>query len=654
MKKEDQHLSVMGHIDEQFVEEAAPRRRVRHGRLIAALVAACLAIALFIPTGQYLFTPFAVEEPPALSEFAESEYFPIISMLYDYSPKNPVYKNNFDRLFNKLLYSIGNLFSFGSNFGSGGDIQSAPPSSPPDSGDAGGVITPNNGKPGEYVEVTDNQVDGVIEADLIKRTDMHIYYLNRRTLYIYRIDGENTARVGEYTLPVDGSYSNYHTVNMYLSHDGSTVTLVASHYYTDYVQLINLDVSDPSDIREVDSMMISGQLVSTRSLNGKLLVVTNYTPGHSYENEASFVPQIDMGNGLACIPMDSILCPEEMSIRRYAVVCQVDQATLTYEDSAAFFSASAGSLFVSENSIYTMRSYSKEVFRQGGVSVHKKMTDIYRISFDQDGFSLHEPLTVEGKIKDRYCLDERDGILRVVTETDTTTGVYKLEVDEHDNVIGLGKPLSVANETNANLYCIDLATGEVIDEVIGFAPQDETVESVRFDGNYAYVCTAKVVTLTDPVFFFDLSDPRNITYKDTGKIEGYSSSLVDMGNGFLLGIGVGEKMDSLKIEVYREEEDRVASVCAYELQDCIYSADYHAYYINREAGLVGLGIKQYSLDYGMQQNYLLLYFDGAALHEMLKEPLAGYCDYQRGVYIDGFFYMFGANEYKVVPLSLIQ
>ena len=81
----------------------------------------------------------------------------------------------------------------------------------------------------------------------------------------------------------------------------------------------------------------------------------------------------------------------------------------------------------------------------------------------------------------------------------------------------------------------------------------------RFDGTDAYVCTA--VQLTDPVFFFDLSDMDNITYKETGTIEGFSTSLVNFGNGYLLGIGTGNVWGSLKIEIYEESATGVVSVC---------------------------------------------------------------------------------------------
>ena len=99
--------------------------------------------------------------------------------------------------------------------------------------------------------------------------------------------------------------------------------------------------------------------------------------------------------------------------------------------------------------------------------------------------------------------------------------------------------------------------------------------------------------MSDPVFFFDLSDVKNITYKETGTIEGYSSSLVNFGDGYLLGIGVVNWSD-FKVEVYEEKEDNVKSVCAYELNSADYSLDYKAYYIDRENQLVGLGIQNHN------------------------------------------------------------
>jgi uncharacterized secreted protein with C-terminal beta-propeller domain len=157
-------------------------------------------------------------------------------------------------------------------------------------------------------------------------------------------------------------------------------------------------------------------------------------------------------------------------------------------------------------------------------------------------------------------------------------------------------------EINANLYCIDLATWQVAASVEQFAPPGESVRSVRFDGDYAYVCTA--IQTSDPVFFFDLSDLNNITWKDTGNITGFSSSLVNFGDGYLLGIGYNAEW-WMKIEVYEEGENGVESVCLYE-QKANFSQDYKAYLIDREKGYIGLGLD----DWGSERSdqYLLSIF----------------------------------------------
>ncbi|NCA92610.1 hypothetical protein EOM82_05085 [bacterium] len=176
--------------------------------------------------------------------------------------------------------------------------------------------------------------------------------------------------------------------------------------------------------------------------------------------------------------------------------------------------------------------------------------------------------------------------------------------------------------------------------MLDFAPPGEEIRSVRFDKDVAYVCTSTDISafqITDPVFFFDLSDLNNITYKDTGTIEGFSSSLINLGNGYLLGIGRGDQW-TLKIEVYEETEDGVRSVCSYDIYAAEYSTEYKSYYVDRTNQLIGLGVSN---------RYILLLFDGYELVELVNVSLAGDNSIKRGVYIDGYMYMFGSYEYKV-------
>ena len=215
---------------------------------------------------------------------------------------------------------------------------------------------------------------------------------------------------------------------------------------------------------------------------------------------------------------------------------------------------------------------------------------------------------IEGSVHDRYSMDEYEGILRVFATTSWS------EYKNNETYYSFG-----ISNANVSLYCIDISDFSVVASVENFAPYGESVQSARFDGDTAYVCTA--IELSDPVFFFDLSDLDNITYKHTGTIEGFSTSLIDFGEGFSVGIGVGS-YGYLKIEAYVEDGDNVTPLCSYEA-DAYYSENYKSYYIDRENGLIGLGITDYSYEGNERGRYILLHFDGYKFTELVNVPLVG-------------------------------
>ena len=145
----------------------------------------------------------------------------------------------------------------------------------------------------------------------------------------------------------------------------------------------------------------------------------------------------------------------------------------------------------------------------------------------------------------------------------------------------------------------------------------------------------------------NLTDLNNITYTDTGTIEGYSTSLVDFTEGMLLGIGYGDSRNTLKIEVYKEVEGGVESVCSYIKEDVGFSEDYKAYYIDRERGLVGLMFRQSN-----NCTYILLHFDGNRISEVISEEMGkmSYPAAARATLIDDCFYIFIFEKYKAVKL----
>ncbi len=619
--------------DDKYVAEAHPDRVIKRkpNRVLLSLVAACACFVLVF-CNLWLFMPFDTT-PPDVSQYADSEYYGLIQKLNVLTFDYPKYKNNAQKLWAKLRdFSL---------FGATKEDAGMPED---------GMMT--NGA-SEYKEITDNQVSGIIEADRIKRSDTHIYYLDNDVLRIYAIDKENTAEVGSYTL-YDGGKSYYRDQwEFYLSSDCKTVTVV-TQYYLDangktsrYVNLISLDVSDPANIVKKDEFNITGSYMSSRMTDGNLLLLTEfavYKYALDFDDESTFLPQIDEGNGAYSIPADGIVSPETLSTSRYTVVMKLDADTLDLKGTAAYLSYSED-VYVSNDHVFLTHVFAEKTENGDGTITRNSMTEISCLTYGGDSFERKGSVTVRGYVKDQWSMDEYEGVLRVFTTTNATT--IQERYDSNGTVSSSILQTATGN-SNASLYCIDLSTFEIVASVIDFAPPREEIQSVRFDGATAYVCTS--IELSDPVFFFDLSDLNNVTYKDTGTIDGFSTSLINLGNGYLLGIGRGDSWSDFKVEVYEETDSGVHSVCAYELKSTNYSTSYKSYYVDRQNQLIGLGVISYyntGKDYTSRNRYILLHFDGYELIELLNVPLAGDPANQRGVYIDGYMYLFGENDFRV-------
>ena len=618
--------------DDKYIAEAHPDNVIKpkRNRVLISLVATCACFALII-CNLWLFIPFNTN-PPDVSQYADSEYYGLIQKLNALTFEKPKYKNNAAKLWEGL-----ENFSFGiTKDAVGGALENEM------AADGETIGT------GSYQEITDNQVQGIIEADRIKRSDTHIYYLDNDVLRIYSIDKEDTAEVGSYTLY--GGSKNYYLDQweFYLSSDCKTVTVVTQYYTkTDsnsnrYVNLISLDVSDPANIVKKDEFNITGDYMSSRMANGNILLLTEFVINKrelNFDDETTFLPQIDEGNGSHSIPANGIVSPDNLSNTRYTVVMKLDENSLDLKGTAAYLSYSED-VYVSEHHVFLTHVFAEKTENEDGTHTRNSMTEISCLTYGGDSFERKGNVTVRGYVKDQWSMDEYEGILRVFTTTNATT----IKEQSYGNGTVSAEILQTATgQSNASLYCIDLSTFEVVASVIDFAPPREEIQSVRFDKETAYVCTS--IELSDPVFFFDLSDLNNITYKDTGTIEGFSTSLINLGNGYLLGIGRGDSWSSFKVEVYEETEHGVRSVCSYEIEDAQYSTEYKSYYVDRQNQFVGVGV----IAEGVTR-YILLHFDEYELVELVNIPLDGDPAFMRGVYIDGYMYMFGTNDFEVEKL----
>ncbi|MBQ8309234.1 MAG: beta-propeller domain-containing protein [Clostridia bacterium] len=599
---------------------AAQKRRKTVRR---ALLGSCAAIAI-TAVNFALFMPFH-SELPDVSAYANSEYYGVIKRMNEATYEPPEHKNNYERLASGVNDFFDSFFRFGC---AAGGLAAAPPLD---------YATEQNG---EYVETTDNQTQGVIEGDLIKRTDKYIFYLadlgERFELRAYTIEKEDSMCIGSYTIHAaeNTRFASGERVEMYLSQDGGQITvIVPALVYGEnektligrYTAIVALDVSEVGAITEIRRTYLSGDYNTSRLVDGELLVMSNYRVEESkldFGEESTFLPQYGALAQMQSVAAEDIVSPETLAELHYTFICRIDQ-DLTVVDSTAFLSYSE-QIYVSADNIFATREYTKRL-DEGETYQMASVTEIATVSYADGDLDYIGSFEVEGIVKNQYFMDEYEGVLRVITE-DSERVEYAAQTDKAIKWY----------PTNANLYCVRLSDFVIAGSVERFAPDGETVESVRFKNEKAYACTAYTFTPvpTDPVFAFDLSDLSNITYTDTGTIEGYSTSLIDFKDGYLLGIGYGSSLSELKIEIYEETETAVESVCEFT-NFASFSEEYKSYLIDRENGLIGLGMND--------GEYILLTFDGYDLTVTAHEYLEGANKNKRALYIDGYLYVFGED-----------
>jgi len=618
-------FNAIGNVDPDMIAAADLKPYVKAiKRRRFTVFAACVAIFTVL-FSLWLFLPFSGELED-LSRYSDSDYYGLMLKVQELAcrPDNYRYRNNADKY-------------FGTHEQSGEGIMTSP---------IGMMVNSSD----EYVEVTDNQFDGIIEGDLFKRSDKAIFYLDPLTLTLYSYSTEDAVQLDSINIPAEFGFSvdsvYYYNSVIYLSPDCRSVSVVLPSYQKTLA--VSVDVSAPEDMKKGGYFEISGGYITSRMIEGKLLTVTGWEiePEPDFSDKSAYLPQFTSGEKTQSIAADDITYTETSWRPCYTVMALLDMNSLDVVDSAAVLDY-AEVVTVSENNIIFSSYFSDRSQKPGqkeGETLHKivRRSTVYVISHREGKLDIIGNVKVDGMPTDQYAMDEYDGMLRVVTETYLNEYI-KTEADAYS--IG---GTTTNKLVSADLYCIDLETFEIIGSVKAFSPDGEDVTSVRFEENMAYVCTAEKKYHKDPVYFFDLSDPANITFSDTGVIDGYSTSLVDMGDGKLLGIGYGNVRDVLKVEVYEEKGDKVVSVCAFELRDVIFSEDYKSYYINRAEGLVGLMV---SREYASE--YILLSYKGDRIKQIASVTLSHVVNesYARATVIDGRLFVFAEDDFKTVKID---
>ena len=463
-----------------------------------------------------------------------------------------------------MYYGVDDV-AMAEEMASGGEMRDADESASP-------ATTAAQGGDGARVDysTTNVQVEGVDEPDAVKTDGNRIIAIAQGRLQYVNLAGDAPKVTDSIELPggwggeilMSGDrvlilgQGSWDAVPLAAATDDAIGRLMPPGQPTSMIT--EIDVSDPSDVKVVSTLTVEGGYLSARMVGDVARIVLRSdpqtrlgfvypgTPGEAGEERATEVNRsvvdestvedwlphyvlagpegehVDDGSLLDCEDANQ---PREFSGFGMLSILTVDLsdglAAGTEDRNAAAVMAGGETIYASAEHLYVAtaqyvdwESLSEQeqqtVDTDYGTEIHRfDISDPEQTTYEVSG-------RVDGHPLNQFSLDESGGNLRVAT----TAGSPWMEGQQQSESF-----VVVLGERDGELAEI----GKV-----GGLGKGETIHSVRFIGDTAYVVTFKQ---TDPLYTVDLSDPAAPKVAGELKILGYSAYLHPVAEGYLLGVG---------------------------------------------------------------------------------------------------------------------
>ncbi len=470
-----------------------------------------------------------------------------------------------------------------------------------DGGTNTGSAPPSSGaedRSGTYSE-TNNQEQGVDEADFLKFDGYHFYMINNDHLVIIEVpEHGNVTLVGD--LELDGR-------PMQMMKDGDSLIVISAinawnipqddplrellevddggWRSNSLVKFTVIDISNRSDPQIGRELFIEGSYETARLVNGTVRSVSHMW---TYISDVSTYPDLpsdyyqisdwedrmDLWNeSVVELLEENREAIDDLALEDFAprVHERLADGTIsthpTSSEDCTEFSGAMDSVGRGFTSIMTLdllsESYSHEVdhiasswvevYSSGDMLVMAEPANDWWWYWRNDGYedatnihaydisTLGETTyigsgRVTGSVQDQFSMSEYDGDIRVATTTDSW-GRWWLTDDGEWEVIEPMNHVTVLRDDGA---------GEL--EQIGYLggiAEGERIWSARFVGDKGYLVTFRNM---DPLWTIDLSDPTNPTILGELHVPGVSTYIHPLSNGDLLTIGMPGGEDGLGLD----------------------------------------------------------------------------------------------------------
>ncbi|MGD7044552.1 beta-propeller domain-containing protein [Jeotgalibacillus proteolyticus] len=388
---------------------------------------------------------------------------------------------------------------------------------------------------GEDFSQTNNQVDGVSEADIVQTDGEYIYHITGNQLVHIVESGDRETMEPVSAISFE---EEFYPSQLFLKDD--TLVVIGDKWMTKAdpdekasresqpaadmsVTIAKIySVSSPAEPELIREAGAEGYFNSARMIDSHLYFVTNFSPNFWLLEED---PDFELrphtwdsrkGDSFEPVAAEEISVIPENEQGEYAVITAVDISSPDSEITTETYLGTGGQLYMSENSLYLATSnapYTIMPTDSMPAGRGASETTIYKFDIDDSSVTYSSKGTVKGGVLNQFSMDEHDGHFRIATTEGNTFG---------DNRNSLNH-LFILNEQM-----------EPAGSVEGLA-KGERIYSARFMGDKAYMVTFRE---TDPLFVIDTADPEAPEVLGELKIPGFSTYLHPLDENHLIGFGM--------------------------------------------------------------------------------------------------------------------
>lgn len=507
-----------------------------------------------------------------------------------------------------------------------------------------------NAEPSETAKpdysTTNNQVDGVDEADLVKTDGQYIYTLyNNRLSIAEAVDGKLT-NVSSITLFTNDQKSErwMDATEFFLS--GDKLIVYGNEYGNQSNQTLILiyGITDRAHPTLITTLTQSGWYSTSRMIGKVVYTLSNqtiYDRDTIKKNDPStYVPTYGVDEETTAFEPACISVIDDFASTTYLVVTAIDLNTAAFTDTKAVLGGAENVYCNEHNLIFT--------YYYHDAAAEANQSNIVRLSLDDGKIETAATGVIDGSPLNQFSIDEYGGYIRVVTTKYTYT--YTTYAD--DTIVS-DRAFFTAQDSTNGLYVLD-GDLKVVGSIENLA-EGERVYSVRFDGNIGYFVTFRQV---DPLFTVDLTDPTAPKMLGELKIPGFSDYLHIWEDGRLFGFGRSAteegRVNGLKLSMFDvSDPSDVREESVLTLGNDAYSqANYNhkAIMVNREKNVIAFVATSYDATFTCNL-YVYGYSPEEGFVERNVTPLSDKSYYNaRFVYIGDYFYLIG--EGRILSFSM--